>query len=61
MEAEEASENTMSDIVEVIYIMDLKQMTLFSSIHVMLKLRQKVTKERMQQSMIKKVDTLSVQ
>ena len=28
MEPEEASENTMSDIVEVVYIMDLKQMTI---------------------------------
>ena len=28
MEPEDASENTMSDIVEVIYIMDLKQVTI---------------------------------
>ena len=28
METEEASENTMSDIVEVVYIMYLKQMTI---------------------------------
>ena len=28
METEEASENTMSDIVEVVYNMDLKQMTI---------------------------------
>ena len=28
METEEASENTMSDIVEVVYIMGLKQMTI---------------------------------
>ena len=28
MEAEDASENTMSDIVEVVYIMYLKQMTI---------------------------------
>ena len=28
MEAEDASEKTMSDIVEVVYNMDLKQMTI---------------------------------
>ena len=28
MEAEDASENTMSDIVEVVYNMDFKQMTI---------------------------------
>ena len=28
METEEASENTMSDIAEVVYNMDLKQMTI---------------------------------
>ena len=28
MEPEDASENTMSDIVEVVYIMGLKQMTI---------------------------------